>query len=80
VNNSYERCEKILNYLENYWIKVLDIVSGLYGNEQFNKSKLLEWMLRGEFKTPMALVKLPRLTFSQPMKKWFVESSYYAHI
>ncbi len=68
VNNSYKKSDKILNYPENYWIKVRDIVSGLSGSEQFNKPKLLDLMLGGEFKTPMDLVKLPRVTFYKSMK------------
>jgi hypothetical protein len=67
-NDSDKACVKRLKYPENYWMKLRDIVSGLSGDGEFNKPKLVQWMLTGEFDTPMDLVKLPGVTFYQSMK------------
>lgn len=58
----------LLKYPENYWVKVRDVVAGLSGDRLFNKPKLVEWMLRGDYETPMDLIKLPGITFYQSMK------------
>lgn len=68
AKNSHQVSVKILKYPENYWMKLRDIVCGLSGDRQFNKPKLLQCMLTGEYESAMDLVKLPGLTFYQSMK------------
>jgi len=58
----------LLQYPENYWVKIRDVVAGLSGDRLFNKPKLVEWMLRGDYETPMDLIKLPGITFYESMK------------
>jgi hypothetical protein len=58
----------LLQYPENYWVKIRDVVAGLSGDRLFNKPKLVEWMLRGDYATPMDLIKLPGITFYESMK------------